>query len=85
MGLLDFYREYAPSFAKLVELLHQILGQDARSWMPTVKECIHEVARCIIMALCWLNADLLAKFRMETRVSSCGIATLLLQHHPNKS
>ena len=28
-GLLNFYREYIPAFAKLFELLRQLLGQDA--------------------------------------------------------
>ena len=28
-GLLNFYREYVQAFAELVELLHQLLGQDA--------------------------------------------------------
>ena len=28
-GLLNFYREYVPDFAELVELLRQLLGQDA--------------------------------------------------------
>ena len=29
-GLLNFYREYVPAFAKLVESLHQLLGQDTQ-------------------------------------------------------
>ena len=29
-GLLNFYREYVPAFAKLVKLLRQLLGQDAQ-------------------------------------------------------
>ena len=83
-GLLNFYREYVPAFAKLVELLCQLLGQDAQLWMAAAGECICEVVQCIVTAPCWLNADLLAELHMETRVSSCGIATLLLQQHPDK-
>ena len=74
-GLLNFYREYVPAFAELVEPLHQLLGQATQPWMTAAGECIHEVARCIVTALHWLNADLTAELRMETRVSSCGIAT----------
>ena len=47
-GLLNFYREYVPAFAKLVKPLRQLLGQDAHLWMPEAGECIHEVARCVI-------------------------------------
>ena len=47
-------------------------------------ECVCEVAWCIFTVPCWLNADLSAELRMETRVSSNGIATLLLQQHPDK-
>ena len=78
-GLLNLYREYVPAFAKLVEPLHQLLGQDTHPWMPEAGESVHEVAQCIIKVPRWLNADLTAELRMETRVPSHGIAALLLQ------
>ena len=78
-GLLNFYREYIQAFTKLVEPLCQLLGQDAQLWMPEAGECICEVVWCVISAPRWLNADLTAELRMETRVSSHGITTLLLQ------
>ena len=71
-------------FAELVEPLCQLLGQNAHPWMPEAGECIREVAWHVITALRWLNADLSAELRMETRVSSHGIATLLLQQYPGK-
>ena len=83
-GLLNFYREYVLAFAKLVKLLCQLLGQDAQRWMTAAGECIHEVAQHVITVPCWLNADLMAKLQMETRISSCGIATLFLQYYPDK-
>ena len=83
-GLLNFYREYVPAFAELVEPLRQLLGQDARPWTPEAGECVREVARRVIKAPRWLNADLSEELRMETRVSSRGIAALLLQRHPGK-
>ena len=52
--------------------------------MPEARECIYEVAWCVITVPCWLNADLTAELQMETRVSSRGIAALLLQQHPGK-
>ena len=83
-GLLKFCREYVPAFTKLVKLLHQLLGQDAQPWMTATGECVCKVVRHIVTAPRWLNADLSAKLCMKTRVSSCSIATLLLQHHPDK-
>ena len=78
-ALLNFYREYVLAFAELVKPLRQLLGQDAHPWTPEAGECIHEVARRVIKAPRWLNADLSEELRMETRVSSRGIAALLLQ------
>ena len=44
-GLLNFYREYIPAFAKLVEPLLPTLGPGhPNPWMPEAWECIHEVA-----------------------------------------
>ena len=77
-GLLNLYREWVPAFAEFVEPLHQLLGQDAQPQMPEARECVCEVAWHVITALHWLNADLMAKLRIETRVSSHGIAALLL-------
>ena len=83
-GLLNLYREYVPAFAKLVEPLCQILGKDTQLWMGATRECVNEVVHCIITAPHWLNSKLSAELQMETRVSSHGIATLLLQKHPDK-
>ena len=60
-GLLNFYREYLPAFAKLVEPLCQLLGQDAQLWMPKAGECIHKMVRHVITVPHWLNADLTAE------------------------
>ena len=83
-GLLNFYRNTS-------QLLPSWSSHCANSWARTpvhgcqkpgnasVKWCA-----CVIKVPCWLNADLTAELRMETRVSSHGIATLLLQRHLGK-
>ena len=43
--LLNFYREYMPAFAELVEPLHQLLGQDTQPWTKSARECIREVVQ----------------------------------------
>ena len=83
-GLLNFYRKYILSFTELVKLLCQLLGQGAQLWMAIAGEYVCEVARHIINALHWLNADPLAELWMETRVSSYSITALLLQQHLDK-
>ena len=60
-GLLNFYREYVLAFAKLVEPLRQLLGQDTRLWMLKAGECIRGVVQHVISAPGWLNADLTAE------------------------
>ena len=82
--MLNFYTEYVPALAELIELLCQLLGQDTRLWITAAGDCDCEVARCIVTVLHCLNADLTAELYRETRVSSRGIATLLLKHHPDK-
>ena len=47
--------------------------------MAAAGECVCEVAWRIVTAPHWLNEDLSAELRMETRVSSHGIGTLLWQ------
>ena len=81
--LLNSCREYVLSCIKVVKPLHQLLGQDAHPLMQT-GEYIYEVVRHVFMAPFWLNVDLSAELRIETRVSSCSMAVLLLQCHPDK-
>ena len=38
--LLNFYREYILAFTRLIELLRQLLGQDAQLWMTAARECV---------------------------------------------
>ena len=82
--LLSFYKEYILAFAKLFKLLHQLLVQDNQPWMEATREYVCKVVWHIITMPHWLNADLSAELRIETRVSSQAIATLFMQIHKDK-
>ena len=67
-GLLNYYREYVPAFAELVEPLRRLLQQDARPWMTQAAESVREVARRVLESPKWLNAALDEELCMEARV-----------------
>ena len=77
-GLLNFFREYVPAFAELVEPLRRLLRQDARPWTKQAVDSVCEVARRVLESPKWLNATLDKELRMEARVSMTGIAVILL-------
>ena len=83
--MLNFYREYVPAFAELVEPLRRLLWQDARPWMKQAVELVREVARQVLESPKWLNAALDEELCMEARVSMTGIAVILLQRHPERA
>ena len=76
--MLNFYREYVPAFAELVEPLRRLLHQDARPWTKQATEAVREVARRVLESPKWLNAALDEELRMEACVSRTGIAVILL-------
>ena len=39
-GLLNFFREYVPTFAEKVEPLRELLGQDSKPWTPQATDAI---------------------------------------------
>ena len=57
-GLLNFYQEYIPAFAELVEPLRRLLWQDARPWTNQAMESVREVVRRVLESPKWLNAAL---------------------------
>ena len=81
-GLLNFYREYVPAFADLVEPLRRLLRQDACPWTKQAVESVQEVARQVLESRKWLNATLDEEICMEARVSITGIVVIFLQRHP---
>ena len=81
-GLLNFYREYLPAFAETTEPLRELLGQDAQPWTTQATEAVRRTITAITNTPRWLNADLAQEIRMESRVTSAGIAVVLLQRHP---
>jgi hypothetical protein len=77
-GLLNFYREYVPTFAEATEPLRELLGQDAKPWTDAAGEAVRTVARQILATPRWLNMDPTDEVRMEARVQKTGIAVVLL-------
>ena len=83
-GLLNFYRDYVPTFAELVEPLRRLLGQDVRPWTPQAARAVREIAQRVIDSPRWLNAARDDELRMEARVTPAGLAVVLLQRHPER-
>ena len=81
-GLLNFYREYLPTFAEMTEPIRELLSQDARPWTEAATEAVRTAARQITNSPRWLNHKPEDELRMETRVVPTGIAVILLQRNP---
>ena len=81
-GLLNFYREYLPTFAEITEPIRELLGQDAKPWTHSATEAIRLATRLVIESPRWLNHDPEEELRMESRVMPTGIAVILLQRNP---
>ena len=77
-GLLNFFREYVPTFSELMEPLRCLLGQDAKAWTPEAEDAVRTVARRIITTPKWMNMDPEGELRIETRVCRDGIAVLAM-------
>lgn len=83
-GLLNFYREYLPTFAEMTEPIRELLSQDARPWTTAATEAVHAAAQQITNSPRWLNHDPEEELRMETRVMPTGLAVVLLQRNPER-
>ena len=81
-GLLNFYREYLPTFAEITEPIRELLGQDAKPWTHSATEAVRLATRLIIESPRWLNHDPDEELRLESRVMPTGIAVILLQRNP---
>ncbi len=83
-GLLNFFREYVPTFAEITEPIRELLGQDAKRWTPEATAAVQAVTTRITSSPRWLNFDPAEELRVETRVCRSGLAIILLQRHPEK-
>ncbi len=43
-GLLNFYREYVPTFAEMTEPLRKLLSQDSQPWTDKAIDCVYLTA-----------------------------------------
>ena len=81
-GLLNFYREYVPHFAEVTEPIRRLLGNDARPWTDAATLAVQEVVALILNGVEWLAFDRARELRVESRVSSLGLAIVMLQRNP---
>ena len=78
-GLLNFFREYVPTFAELTEPLRELLGQDAKPWNRDASSAVRTVAQRIMTMQRWMNMDPKEELCIESRAQKTGIAIILLQ------
>ena len=83
-GLLNFFREYVPTFAELTEPLRELLGQDAKPWTTAAEATVRDVANRIGGYPLWMNMLAEGEVRVETRIVRDGLAVILLQRNPEK-
>jgi hypothetical protein len=83
-GLLNFFREYVPTFAELTEPLREILGQDAKPWTTAAGAAVRDVASSMVGSPLWMNMSVEEEVRVETWVVRDGLAVILLQRNPEK-
>ena len=65
-GLLNFFREYVPSFAEVTEPLRALLGQDAKEWTSEAAEAVRTVVHRVTTTPRWLNFAPEEELRVET-------------------
>ena len=53
--LLNFYWDYVPQFAELIEPIRQTLSQDSSEWTPTALAIVKRLATFLVGSLRWVN------------------------------
>lgn len=81
-GLLNFYREYVPTFPEVTESLRLILGHDQVPWTKQAIEAVRDAARRALAGVPWIAFDPEHELRIETRVVAGGMAIIGLQSNP---
>ena len=54
-GLLNFYQDYVPRFAKLTKPICQTLGQDSSEWTPAASATVRRLAAFLVESTRWVN------------------------------
>ena len=81
-GLLNFFREYVPTFAEQVEPLRELLGQDSKLWTPQATKAVRGLVGQVMGTCRWMNPAMDEELRMEVRLSPGGLAAVVLQRDP---
>ena len=68
-GLLNFYREYVPTFPELTKPLRKLLSNDSTPWTEEAIGCVFATAEAVLSGVPWIAFDPHKPTRAQTRLT----------------